>query len=153
MSLSPTCWTQITYPSYSIHWDISAPVVTNRGWERFEILASDLIPPGIQIDNVEAEKTASAFTSSIVSTCRLSTCKFTLSDLINLLSGLDHFLQRRRMLLKLWHGIRDPTCKTVLNWVTKTIQRMIRRNATERWEKIAFLRSHLIQSGLLRNHL
>jgi hypothetical protein len=59
------------------------------------------------------------------------------SDLNNGPSGLDHFLQLQRRLRKLWHEIdvRDSSCKTALNWVTKAIRKMARRNATERWER------------------
>jgi hypothetical protein len=70
----------------------------------------------------------------IASAYRLSTRILTLSDLINQLSGLDHLLHLKRRLRNWWHETRDPTCKTALNWVTKTIHRMTRRNATERWE-------------------
>jgi hypothetical protein len=28
----------------------------------------------------------------------------------------------------------DPACKTALNWVTKTIRRIARKRALERWE-------------------
>jgi hypothetical protein len=34
----------------------------------------------------------------------------------------------------LWHETRDPTCKTALNWVTKTIRKMTLWNAVGRWE-------------------
>jgi hypothetical protein len=38
----------------------------------------------------------------------------------------------------LWQETRNPTCKTTVNWVTKSIRRLTRRKALERWEiKIA----------------
>jgi hypothetical protein len=58
----------------------------------------------------------------------------TLSELNNDLPGLDHLLQLKQRLWKLWHGTRDPACKAALNWVTKTIRTMTRRKTTERWE-------------------
>jgi hypothetical protein len=78
---------------------------------------------------------ASAFTASVASAYWLATGKLALSDLINVPSGLDHFLQLKRRLRNLWHETRDATCKTDLNWMTKIIRKMVRRNATERWER------------------
>jgi hypothetical protein len=113
--------------------DISARVETRTDWEWFQRLAPDLIPPLIQIDTVEeAEKAARIFTASIASAYSLSTRKLTLSDLNNALSDLDHFLQLKRRLRSLWHEIRSPACKTALDWVTKTIHRLIRRKAFEK---------------------
>jgi hypothetical protein len=43
-------------------------------------------------------------------------------------------LKHKQRLRKLWHETRDPACKTAVNWVTKTIRRMTRRKAFERWE-------------------
>jgi hypothetical protein len=77
---------------------------------------------------------ASAFTASVASAYWLATHKLVLSDLNNGPSGLDHFLQLKQRLRKLWHETRDPICKTALNCVTKTISEIVRRNATERWE-------------------
>jgi hypothetical protein len=34
----------------------------------------------------------------------------------------------------LWQETRDPACKTAVNWVTKSIRRMTREKALERWE-------------------
>jgi hypothetical protein len=34
----------------------------------------------------------------------------------------------------MWQEIRDPACKTAVNWVTKQIRRMTRKKALERWE-------------------
>jgi len=61
------------------------------------------------------------------------TCELTLSDLKNALSGLAHFLQLKQRVQKLWHETWDPACKMALNSVTKTIGRMIQRNAIESW--------------------
>jgi hypothetical protein len=58
-----------------------------------------------------------------------------LSDLNNAPSDLDHCLQVKRRLQKLWHETRDSNCKTALNWVTKTIRKTARRNAIEKWGK------------------
>jgi len=116
-------------------WDISAPVETYTDWERFRSLAYDLISPRIQIDTAEeAEKAATTFaattfTATTALAYRLSTHTFTLSDLNNEQSGLDHFLYFSQRLRKLRHETRDPACKTARNWVTKTIRRMARRNA------------------------
>jgi hypothetical protein len=82
----------------------------------------------------ESEKAASTFIASIASAYGLSTRKLTLSDLNNALSGLHNSLQLKWRLRKLWHEIRDPACKTALNWVTKTTRKMIRRDAIARRE-------------------
>jgi hypothetical protein len=34
----------------------------------------------------------------------------------------------------LWQETRDPECKTALNWVSKSIRRLTRKKALERWE-------------------
>jgi hypothetical protein len=49
-------------------------------------------------------------------------------------SGLDRLLKHKQRLRKLWQETRDPACKTALNWATKTIKRIIRKRALERWE-------------------
>jgi hypothetical protein len=38
------------------------------------------------------------------------------------------------MLRKLWQETRDPACKTAVNWVTKTIRRIARKKALDRWD-------------------
>jgi hypothetical protein len=38
------------------------------------------------------------------------------------------------MLKKLWQITGELACKTPVNWVTKIIRRMTRRDALERWE-------------------
>jgi hypothetical protein len=75
------------------------------------------------------------FTTSIASAYRQSTHKFTLSDLNDELLGLDHLLQLKWRLQKLWQETRDPAYKTALNWVTATIHRMTQRKVIERWER------------------
>jgi hypothetical protein len=34
----------------------------------------------------------------------------------------------------LWQETRDPACKTVVNWVTKSIRRLAHKKALEQWE-------------------
>ncbi|PNF13588.1 hypothetical protein B7P43_G18165 [Cryptotermes secundus] len=63
---------------------------------------------------------------------RLSTNKISLSDINNDLPGLDHLIKHKQRLRKLWQETRDPACKTAVNWVTKSIRRMIRKKALER---------------------
>ncbi|PNF35683.1 hypothetical protein B7P43_G17443 [Cryptotermes secundus] len=65
---------------------------------------------------------------------RLSTSKVTLSDINNDLPGLDRLIKYKQRLRKLWQETRDPACKTAVNWVTKSIRRMTRKKALERWE-------------------
>ncbi|PNF26775.1 hypothetical protein B7P43_G18023 [Cryptotermes secundus] len=60
--------------------------------------------------------------------------KVTLLDINNDLPGLGRLLKHKQRLRKLWQETRDPACKTALNWVTKSIMRMTRKKALERWE-------------------
>jgi hypothetical protein len=83
---------------------------------------------------VEADKAARDFTASIASAYRLAPSKVTLSDLNKELTGLDLLLKHKQRLRKLWHETRDPTCKTAQKQVTKTVRRLTRRKALERWE-------------------
>jgi beta-lactamase class D len=64
----------------------------------------------------------------------MSTIKVTLSDINNDLLALDRLLKHKKRLRKLWQETTDPACKMAVNWVTKTIRRMIRKKALERWE-------------------
>jgi hypothetical protein len=48
---------------------------------------------------------------------------------------LESFLKHKLRLRKLWQITRDPDCKTEFSWVAKTIRRMARRKALERWER------------------
>jgi hypothetical protein len=115
--------------------EISAPDEIHTDWERFKSLASDLISPKTQIHTSEdAEVTARNFAASIASTYRLSTNKITFSELNEELPELDHLLQLNYRLRTLWHETRNPTRKTAVNWVTKTIRRMTRKKAMEQWD-------------------
>jgi hypothetical protein len=78
------------------------------------------------------KKTAN-FAASIASAYRLPTHKITLSELNEELPELDRLLQLKHRLRKLWQETRDPACKTAVNWVIKTIRRMTRKKAMERW--------------------
>jgi hypothetical protein len=98
-------------------------------------LASDLISPRIQIDTADdAEGAACNFAASIASAYRLWSCKITLSEINNKLPELDRLLQLKERVGKLWHETWNPACKTAVNWATKTISKMTRRKAFERWE-------------------
>jgi hypothetical protein len=115
--------------------NLSEPTKKFTDWERFQSLASDLVSPSIQINSgVAADKVARDFAASIASAYRLSTSKVTLSDLNSDAPALDRLIKHKRRLRKLWHETRDSACKTAVNWVTKTIRRMTRRKALERWE-------------------
>jgi hypothetical protein len=92
--------------------NFSAPLDKFTDWEQFQSLASNLISPRIEINSgAEADKAASAFTASIASAYRLSTSKFTLSELNNYLPGLDRLLKYKKRMRKLWQETRDPGCK------------------------------------------
>jgi hypothetical protein len=107
-------------------------LLTNSVWDWFQRLAAELISPTIKINlGIEADKAASDFTASVASAYRLSTSKVTLSDINDNLPGLDWLLKHRQRLRKLWHEIRDPVCKTVVNWITESIRQMTRKNALE----------------------
>jgi hypothetical protein len=95
----------------------------------------ELISPRFKINSeVEANKAAREFTDSIASTYRLATSKVTLLDINNNIPGLDQLLKHKQRLRKLWEETSHPACKTAVNWVTKSIRRMTRINALERWE-------------------
>jgi hypothetical protein len=103
--------------------------------DRFQILGSDLISPRIEINmGVEAEGATRDFTASIALACRLSTSGVTLLDINSDLPGLDRLLKHKQRLRKLWQKTRDPACKMAVNWVTKSIRRLTRKKALERWE-------------------
>jgi hypothetical protein len=115
--------------------DNSARVERHTDWDLFRSLTSDLIHPRLQADTVEeVRRAASAFAASVASVYRLATRIIALSGLNNAPSDIDNFLQLKWRLWKLWHETRDPTCKTVLNRVTKMILKTVQRNAIERWE-------------------
>jgi hypothetical protein len=46
----------------------------------------------------------------------------------------ERLLKHKQRLRKLWQETRDPACKTAVNWVTKSIRRIARKRALERWE-------------------
>jgi hypothetical protein len=50
------------------------------------------------------------------------------------LLSLESLLKHKRMLRKQWQVIRDPARKTAVNCIAKTVRRMTRREAFERWE-------------------
>jgi hypothetical protein len=114
---------------------LSEPVEKFTDWERFQSVASELISPKLEINSgVEADKAARDFTASIASAYRLSTSKITLSDMNNDIPGLDCLLKEKQRLRKLWQETRDPVCKAAANRVAKSIRRLTRRKALERWE-------------------
>ncbi|PNF42024.1 hypothetical protein B7P43_G12302 [Cryptotermes secundus] len=114
---------------------LSEPIGKFTDWERFQSLASELISPKLEINSgVEADKAARDFAASIATAYKLSTSKITLSDINNELPGLDLLRKYKQRLRKLWQETRDPACKTAVNWVTKSIRRMTRKKALERWE-------------------
>jgi hypothetical protein len=115
--------------------NLSEPIEKFTDWDRLQSLASELVSPRIEINSgIEADKEARDFTASIVSAYRLATSKVTLSDINNDIPGLDRLLKHKRRLRKLWQETTDPACKTAVNWVTKSIRRMTRINALERWQ-------------------
>jgi hypothetical protein len=104
--------------------NLSEPIEKFTNWDRFYYLASELLSPRVKIKSgVEADKAASDFAASVASAYRLSTCKVTLSDINNDLPGLDHLLELKQRLRKLWQDTRDPACKTGVYWVTKSISK------------------------------
>jgi hypothetical protein len=119
--------------------NLSKPIEKLTDWKLFQNIASELISPRTEINTgIEAHKAAPDFTASIASAYRLSTRKVTLSDVNTDLPGLDWMLKLKKRLRKLWQETRDPTCKTAVNWVTKSIRQLTRRKALERREtKIA----------------
>jgi hypothetical protein len=115
--------------------NLSEPIEKFAVSDRFQSLASELISPRIEINSdVEADKAARNFTASVASSYRLATSKVTLSDINNDIPGRDRLMKHKRRLRKLWPVTRDPACKTAVNWVTKSIRRMTRKMALERWE-------------------
>jgi hypothetical protein len=110
--------------------DLLASVEKFTDWERFHVLAYELISPRIKINSgEEADKVACELTASVASVCKLATSEITLLDLNNNLPGLDHLLKGKQRLRKLRHKTWDPTCKATVNWVARTIRRMTQRKA------------------------
>jgi hypothetical protein len=115
--------------------NVSAPLEKFTDWERFQSLASTLVSPRNEINSrAEADKAARAFTATIASAYRLSTSKLTLTDINSDLPGLDRLLKYKKRMRKLWQETGDPGCKRAVNWVSKSIRRMTRKTALERWE-------------------
>jgi hypothetical protein len=57
---------------------------------------------------------------------------------MNDIPGLDYLLKQKQRLRNLWHETRDPVCKSAVNRVVKSVRRLTRRKALQRWEnKIA----------------
>jgi hypothetical protein len=92
--------------------------------------------PRIEINTEkEVATTACYFTTSIAPAHRIPTGKISLSDINNHnLPELDHWLKHKQRLQKLWQETWDPTCKTAVNWVEKTIRKMNSRKALDRLE-------------------
>jgi hypothetical protein len=92
--------------------NVSGPVDKYTDWEQFRSLASKLILPRIQIiSKEEADKAVRENTAFIPLACRLSTIKFTFSDLNKALYGQEGLLKITRRLCKLWQVNLDPVCK------------------------------------------
>jgi hypothetical protein len=133
--------------------EIFDPVEKFTDWEGFQSLASALVSPRIEINScTEAGKRLrseivvvlvdSLYAEAIEAAKSRAACPL----------GLDRLLKHKQRLGKLWQETRDSACKMALNWVTKTIRRMARKKALERWEtKMRIVRLHLMQYGLLRN--
>jgi hypothetical protein len=68
----------------------------------------------------------------MASVYRLSTTKSAISDWKYKIPDLDHLLNYKRKLRKLWKEERDPVCKMAVNWVTQNIRRMVQKKALER---------------------
>jgi hypothetical protein len=115
--------------------NLSEPIEKFTDWNLFQSLASELISPRIEINSgVEADNAARVFTASIASTYRMANNNVPLSDINNDIPGLNRQLKHKRRLRKLWQETRDSACKTAVNWVTKSIRKMTRIKALERWE-------------------
>jgi hypothetical protein len=104
-------------------------------WEQFQSLASALVSQRVEINScIEADKAARDFAASIASAYRLLTKTTTISDHNRGSSSLERLLKHKQRLRKLWQETRDPACKMAVKWVTKTIRRIARKRALERWE-------------------
>jgi hypothetical protein len=70
-------------------------------WERFQLFASEIISPKIQINSEEeADKADRNLTVSIASACRIVTSKITLSDIKKDIPALENLLKHKRRLRK-----------------------------------------------------
>jgi hypothetical protein len=94
----------------------SEPLEKFTNWGRFQSLVSDLLSPRIEVNSsVEADKAARDYTASIASAYRLPTSRITISELNSDLPGLDHLLNYKRRVRKLWQETRDTECEMTLN--------------------------------------
>jgi hypothetical protein len=112
------------------------PVEKFTDSERFQSLASALVSPRVEINSyIETDKAARNFAASIASACTGHLTKTTtISDHSRSPTGMERLLEHKKRLRKLWQETRDSACKTAVNWVTKTVRRMVRRRKLERWE-------------------
>jgi hypothetical protein len=96
--------------------NLSETVEKITDWEQFESLDSDSMPPRVGSNSEkEADKAALSFTVSTALAYRLSTIRFTLSDINNHdLPGLDSLLKYKQRLQKLWQKPRNPASKTAV---------------------------------------
>jgi hypothetical protein len=115
--------------------NLSEPIEKFKYWDWFQCLASELILPRIEINSgVEADKVACNFRASIASAYMMANSKVTFLDINNKIPGLDRLLKYKGKLRKLWLEIRNPACKTAVNWIMKSIRRMTQGKALERCE-------------------
>jgi hypothetical protein len=116
-------------------WEILDPFEKFTDWERFQSFASALVSQIVEMNSyIEADKADRDFAASVASAYRLSTKTITISDCNRGLSSLERLLKHKQRLRKLWQETRDPASNMPVNWVTRTIRIMARKNALERWE-------------------
>jgi hypothetical protein len=115
--------------------EILDPVEKFTDWERLQSPASALVYPRVEIDScIEADNAARDLAASIASAYRLSTKTTTISDRNRGAYSLERLFNHKQRLRKLCQGTRESACKTAVNWVTKTVRRIARQRALERWE-------------------
>jgi hypothetical protein len=115
--------------------EILDPVENFTDWERFHGFASALLSPRVEINScIEADKAARDFAASIASAYRLSTKTTRISDRNRGSFNLEGLLKHRQRFRKLRQETKDTACKTAVNRFTKTIRRIARKRANERWE-------------------
>jgi hypothetical protein len=128
--------------------EILDPVEKFRDWERFQSLASALVSAIVEINScIEADKAAHGFAASIASAYRVSTKTTTISNRNRGSSSLERLFKHKQKLRKLWQETRDPARKTAVNCVSKTIKRITRSSALERWETKRKLRESELGLG------
>jgi hypothetical protein len=100
--------------------NISESVEKLANWQWYEVVASDILSPRIEVISwEEADKPADLFTISTASPYELSTSKLILLDLKRF-SWFTLFVKRKQRCTKLCHETTDPACKMAVNCVTKT---------------------------------